>query len=312
MNPRLLPATAAAKHPSGLSASLRTKSAAGYLMMIPYAVLFVVFIVVPVLAAILLSFTNFNMLEFPTWKGLENYLHLFLDDDIFLIALKNTLLYAMITGPLGYLLSFMMAWFVNELSRGARSGLTLLFYAPTLAGNIYFIWTYLFSGDQYGLINSLLMTTGFIKDPLQWLKDPALSSAVVIVVMIWLSMGTGFLSLIAGFQSLNHELFEAAAIDGVRNRYQELWYVTLPQMVPQLLFAAVMSISSAFAVGYQNAALTGFPSTDYATHTILLHILDYGSIRFEMGYASAIAVVLFILMTGAYRITAKLIGKVGT
>lgn len=261
-----------------------------------WLVLFVFFTVVPILCAVVLSFTDFDMVRISNFVGLQNYLTLLLDDEIFMKSLSNTLFYAVITGPAGYLLSFVVAWLITETSRFTRSLLTFIFYAPTLAGNVYMIWSYLFSGDSYGLINSVGMQLGLISQPIQWLTNAEYNSIPVITVILWTSMGNGFLSLVAGFQQLNKELFEAGAIDGVRNRWQELWHITLPQMVPQLLTSAVLSISGSFALGYQNAALTGNPSTDYSTHTVLLHILDYGGARFEMGYASATAVVLFVIM----------------
>lgn len=272
---------------------LKRNEGISYVMMAPWLIIFTVFTVIPILASVYLSFTYFNMLQMPKFIGLNNYLRLFLDDDVFLIAIRNTLIFALLTGPVGYVLSFMVAWFINDMGRRTRSMLTLLFYAPTLAGNVFFIWTYIFSGDTYGLMNSRFMQLGILKEPINWLNDPKYNLGVVIIVMLWMSMGAGFLAFVAGFQQLNPVLFEAASIDGVRNRWQELWYVTLPQMIPQLLIGAVLSISGAFAVGYQCSALTGLPSTDYSTHTIVLHIVDYGYLRFEIGYASAIAVVLF-------------------
>lgn len=286
------------------------KNSASYVMLAPYTILFTVFIIVPVLTSVILSFTSFNMLQFPKFIGFQNYIRLFLDDDIFITAVRNTLVFAVITGPVGYILSFVFAWFINEFKPKVRAVLTLIFYAPSLAGNVYFIWMYIFSGDSYGFINGRLMSMGILKDPIMWLTDPKYNVKVVILVMLWLSMGAGFLAFVAGFQTINRDLFEAAAIDGVKNRWQELWYITLPQMKPQLLFGAVMSISGAFAVGYQNMALTGFPSTDYSTHTILLHMLDYGSIRFEMGYASAIAVVLFAIMQLSWKFINNMLNKI--
>lgn len=282
---------------------------ASYVLLAPFLLLFLVFTVIPVLSSVMLSFTDFNMLQMPQFVGADNYIRMFLEDDVFIIALKNTLVFTIITGPLGYVLSFVVAWLINELHRGVRWFLTLVMYAPTLAGNVYYIWTYIFSGDSKGLVNSALAQIGLVKDPIQWLTDSTYSFYVVLVVIIWLSLGSGFLSFVAGLQSLDRSYFEAAAIDGVRNRFQELWYVTLPQMVPQLLFGAVMSISTAFAIGYQNAAITGFPSSNYSTHTILLHILDYGTIRFEMGYASAIAVVLFAIMLISWVLIKKALRK---
>lgn len=285
------------------------KYALSYFMMSFWLVAFILFTLIPVLSSVVLSFTNYNMLQPPKIIGLANYLRLFLEDDVFIIALKNTLIFAVITGPVGYVLSFVVAWLINDFNRSVRSFFTLLFYSPTLAGNVYFVWLFIFSGDSYGIINGFLLKWGFINEPLQWLTDPKYNMAVVILVILWLSMGAGFLAFIAGLQQLNGALFEAAAIDGVKNRWQELFYITLPQMVPQLLIGAVLSISGAFAIGFQCSALTGFPSTDYSTHTLILHILDFGYYRYEMGYASAVAVVLFIIMAGTWNVINKGLSK---
>lgn len=267
-----------------------------YLMLFPFCLLFFVFTVLPVVSSVFLSFTSFDMVQLPKWNGVDNYIRMFLEDDVFVKALKNTLLFAIVTGPVGYILSFAIAWLINELPRMLRSFITLIMYAPTLAGNVYFIWQFIFADDSKGFINNLLIQTGIMSDPIRWLTDEKYNFAVVLIVVIWMSLGAGFLSFVAGFQSLDRLYYEAGAIDGVRNRFEEMFYITLPQMAPQLLFGAVMSISSAFAVGNQCSALTGFPSTNYSTHTLLLHMLDYGTTRFEMGYASAIAVILFLIM----------------
>ena len=270
-----------------------------------WLILFLFFTVIPIICAVVLSFTNFDMVQTPNFVGIQNYLTLLLDDEIFMKSLGNTMYYAIVTGPAGYLLSFVVAWLITETSKLSRSILTLVFYAPSLAGNVYMIWTYFFSGDTYGLINSMLIKLGLISSPIQWLTDPTYNSIVVIIVVLWMSMGAGFLSFVAGFQQLNKELFEAGAIDGIRNRWQEMWHITLPQMVPQLLIGAVLSISGAFSIGYQNQALTGNPSTDYSTHTVLLHMLDYGYARFEMGYASTVAVVLFVIMIVTWLVISR-------
>lgn len=275
----------------------------------PFTILFFLFTILPIAAAVVLSFTYFNMLSAHAFVGFDNYIRMFFDDDVFLIALKNTAIFAMITGPISYILSFMMAWLINEFNRFVRTILTLVFYLPSLAGNVYFVWTYIFSGDSYGMLNNLLTKFGITEDPIQWLTDTKYMMVVVIVVILWLSLGTGFLSFVAGLQSMDRELFEAAAIDGVKNRFAELWYITLPQMGPQLLFGAVMQISTSFAIGYECMNLTGFPSTDYATHTMVLHILDFGQVRFEMGYACAIAVFLFAMMLIMWKVVNKFLSK---
>ena len=286
------------------------RSRTSYAMLAPFTVLFLLFTIIPVISATFISFTSFDMVNTPVFVGVKNYMRLFLNDEVFIIALKNTLIFAFLTGPVGYILSFLFAWCINEFGPKLRSLLTLVFYAPSLAGNVYFVWSFIFSGDQYGALNGFLMDLGFITEPIQWLTNPEYNLGATIVVVIWMSMGSGFLAFVAGLQNLNKAYFEAAAIDGIKNRWQELRHVTLPQMGPQLLFGAVMAISSAFAVGYQCSALTGFPSTDYSTHTLLLHMQDFGTIRYEMGYASTIAVFLFGLMLISWMVVNKLLKKV--
>lgn len=282
-----------------------------YLFMLPYLILFVLFTVVPVIASVGLSMTYFNVLESPRFIGLDNYLRLFLDDTLFVKALMNTLILSVITGPVGFLLCFIMAWVLNELPARIRAVLTLMLYAPSISGNVYLIWTIIYSGDSYGLLNAILMNLNILYEPKQWLTDSSLMLPAAIVVILWMSLGTSFLSFIAGFQNVDTKLYEAAAVDGIRNRWQELWYITLPAMKPQLLFGAVMSITTSFGVGDVITALFGFPSTNYTLHTMVHHLQDYGNVRFEMGYASAIATVLFGIMVGANAVIQKLLRKIG-
>jgi len=282
-----------------------------YVLLAPYMALFAVFTVLPVLVSVVLSFTYFNMLEFPKFVGWQNYTRLFLDDDVFLIAVKNTLLFAVITGPISYIACFVFAWIINELSPKLRAIMTLVFYAPSISGNVYFIWLMIFSGDRYGIANGFLLKLGIILEPLQWLKKEEYILPIIILVQLWLSLGTGFLAFIAGLQTVDRTLYEAGAVDGVKNRWQELWYITLPSMKPQLMFGAVIQITTAFAVADVSIALAGFPSVNYAAETIVTHLIDFGTTRFEMGYASAIASVLFMIMVGSNLIVQKLLRRVG-
>lgn len=283
-----------------------------YLMMAPYFILFFLFTVLPVLSSIVLSFTDFNMLEMPDFVGWKNYLRLLLDDDIFMIALKNTLIFAVITGPLSYFMCLIFAWIINEFHGKLRAFLTLIFYAPSISGNAYMIWTIIVSGDRYGYLNGLLMKWSVIYEPIQWMKTEQLVLPVLIIVQLWLSLGTGFLTFIAGLQTVDKSLYEAAAMDGVKNRWQELWYVTLPSMKPQLMFGAVMQITQAFAVADISIQLAGNPSVNYAGATIVTHLMDYGSgIRYEMGYACAIATILFLLMVGTNKLVQTFLKRVG-
>lgn len=278
-----------------------------YTMIAPFMIAFFLFTVIPVVAAIVLSFTDFNMLQTPNFVGFDNYKTLFLNDDVFIIAVKNTLVLAMITGPLSYIACFVFAWFINELPGKLRAFMTVVFYAPSISGGALGIWNYILSGDRLGILNSVLLKFGFIDAPIQWLTDTSYMMTCCIIVQLWLSLGTSFLSFMAGFKTVDTTLYEAGAIDGVRNRFQEVWFLTLPQMKPQLLFGAVMQIASSFAVGAVPMALTGFPSTDYATHTVIAHVQDYGGTRFELGYACAISTVLLVVMLLANKVVNKLL-----
>ena len=282
-----------------------------YLFALPYMSLFFIFTVIPVAVSIFFSFTSFNILSPPQFVGFENYTRMFVDDEIFLIALKNTFIIAIITGPVGYILSILFAWFVNELRPKLRALMTLIFYAPAVAGNVYMIWAVLFSGDSYGYINGLLLKMGVISAPIQWMTDARYMMGVLISVMLWTSLGAGFLSFIAGFQGIDHSLYEAGAIDGISNRWQELWFVTLPSMRPQMMFGAVMSITTSFSVGTVTTTLFGMPSRDYAVHTLMNHLEDYGNTRFEMGYACALATVLFLVMLLSNLLVNRILSKVG-
>ena len=287
------------------------KNKTAYFMLAPFFLLFIIFTVLPVFLSIILSLTDFNMLEFPGWKGLDNYTGLFLDDEIFMLAVQNTLIFACITGPVSYILSLLVAWFVNELPPKIRAVVTLIFYAPSISGQVYLIWKTLFSSDAYGWANATLMDLGLITDPILWFEDAAYVMPLCIVVALWTSLGTAFLSFIAGFQTVDRSMYEAAAVDGIKNRWQELWFITLPTMRPQMMFGAVLAITNSFGFGAVVDALCGFPSVDYAAHTIMHHLSDYGGSRYEIGYASAIAVVLFIIMYGSNILVKKALSKVG-
>ncbi len=284
---------------------------ASYLMIAPYFILFFFFTVLPVLMSVLLSFTYYNMLEPPEFIGWSNYVKLLLDDDIFLISLKNTLLFAVITGPISYMLCLLFAWIINEFQPKMRAILTLIFYAPSICGNAYMVWNLILTGDRYGYLNGLLLNLDLLNEPILWMQTEKYVMPVLIVVQLWLSLGTGFLSFIAGLQTVDKGMYEAAAIDGVRNRWQELWYVTLPAMKPQLMFGAVMQITQSFAVADISINLAGNPSVNYSGATIVTHLLDYGSTRLDMGYASAIATILFLLMVGTNKLVQRFLRRVG-
>jgi len=271
------------------------KNGTGYLFLLPFLILFIVFVVAPVFVAIGISFTNYNMLQPASFVGINNYRLLFLDDDVFLTALQNTMMFALVVGPIGYIMSFMAAWVINTLK--FRNVFALAFYAPSITSAVAIstMWLYVFSGDRFGFLNNLLINWGIIYTPIQWTTNPDHIMQVVIFVAIWMSMGTGFLVFLAGLQNINREYYEAGSIDGIRSGFQELFLLTLPMMKPQLLFGAITAIVSSFSVFDIAVSMAGMPSPNYAAHTIVAHLFDYAFIRFQMGYASSIAVVLFFI-----------------
>ena len=300
------------KHNIQVAIKKAKKSKNCYLFLAPYAILFTMFYIFSVVASIFYSFTYYNILEKPRFIGLQNYIALILEDDIFLTSIKNTFMIAIITGPLGYILSFLFAWLINELPRWIRSVAVIVFYAPSIAGNCYVIFSVFFRGDAYGYVNAFLMNVGIIDKPVLWLINPDYMLPICMLVILWMSLGTGFLSFVAGLQGVDRSQFEAGYMDGIKNRWQELWFITLPNMKPMLMFGAVMSITQAFGVCDVTMALCGYPSTDYAARTIVTHLFDYGFSRFEMGYACAIATVLFLIMILCNKAIQNLLSRVGT
>lgn len=282
-----------------------------YIMCLPFFLIFFTFTVAPVVLSIYYSFTIFNLIEAPKWAGISNYTRLIFDDDIFLTAIKNTLIFAVITGPVSYFLSLFTAWFINELPPRIRAVVTLIFYAPSISGGVYLVWKVLFDGDSVGYANYLLLRYGVVTTPIQWLQNETYVMPICIVVALWTSLGVAFLSFIGGLQTVSKDQYEAGAVDGIKTRWQEFWYITLPNMKPQLLFGAVMSITQSFGFGAIVTALAGFPSVNYCAWTIVHHLEDYGGQRFEVGYASAIATILFAIMIGSNILVKKLLAKVG-
>ncbi|MCR5717789.1 MAG: sugar ABC transporter permease [Oscillospiraceae bacterium] len=279
-----------------------------YLMLAPFMLIFLIFTVVPVVMSLPIGFTDFNMVQLPKFVGLSNYSTLFLNDTIFIQSIRVTLIFALLTGPVSYVLCFLLAWLINELPQKLKTLFTLIFYAPSMA-NVYTVWQLIFSGDTYGYLNSLLLKLRIITAPVQWLTDGRFVLGTVIVVQLWVSLGAGFLALRAGFQNIDRTLYEAGAIEGIRNRFQELIYITIPAMAPQMMFAAVMQIVGSFTAGTVAQSLVGFPSTDYKAHTIMTHAYDYGWVRFEMGYASAICMILFVVMLLCNKAISRILGK---
>lgn len=277
----------------------------------PFLLLFFIFTVIPVISAFVISFFNYNMLQPMKFVGLQNYLTLLLDDDVFMTSIKNTFIMAFIYGPFSFIACLFVAWMLNEFSHKVRTILTIVFYAPAISGGVLAIWKIIFANDSYGIVNNTLSKLGFIKEPIMWLSNPNYIMFVVLAASLWSSLGTSFLSFIAGLQGVDKSLYEAGAIDGIKNRIQELWYITIPAIKPQLMFSALLAITGAFSIGQVTTDLVGFPSPNYAAHTIVLHMQDYNTTRMELGMACAIAAILFLIQVLANKLVNKLIKYAG-
>lgn len=284
-----------------------------YLFLAPFMAMFLLFIIIPVFMAALLGFTAYDGFAAPRLIGFANYIALLTQDIVFLkYALPHTLKFAVVVGPGGYALGFLFAWLIHQLPKRIRDFYTLAFYAPSMAGGVALsvVWIAAFSGDRVGYVNNFLLQAGWIDQPQLWLQDPRYLLNIMILVSLWISFSVGFLAMLAGFQTVNPELYEAGRIDGIRNRLQEVFYITIPSMKPQLLFSAVMAIVSTLKAGGISVQLTGMPITpQYAGHLIINHVDDFAFIRFQIGYASAVSVVLLIIsylaMRFAYRLFAS-------
>jgi multiple sugar transport system permease protein len=279
---------------------MKTRKFNPYLFLLPFIVLFLVFIVIPVIMAIILSFTNFNTIQFPESVGFLNYINLLTQDDIFMQkVLPNTIIFAVIVGPGGYILAFVLAWALAQLPKIPRTILALTIYAPSMIPPVsaMVLWKIMFSGNASGLINSFLIKYGIITEPIIFLLSPKYLMPIMIIVALWGSMGVGFLAMLAGVLNIDDSLYEAGAIDGIKNRFQEMIHITIPSMKPQMLFGAVMSVVNTFSTGAIGVQLSGAnPTPLYSGQLIANHIDDYGFIRYEMGYAAAVSVVLLLII----------------
>lgn len=283
-----------------------------YLIMAPFMILFFTFGLLPILASMFLSFFDYDMVSTPIFVGFDNYIRMFTRDQAFFNVVGTTLKFAILVGPGGYILAFTLAWMINEFPRPIRVFLTFIFYVPSLVGNALYIWQIMFSGDSYAYVNNLLISFGFITEPIQWFQNTEYNFTLIVIIQLWMSMGMSFLANIAGLQNVNTELYEAGAIDGIKTRWHELWYITMPSMKTILLFSAVMQIQTAFSMGTLQQTLVGYPSVNNSVDTLVLLINDVGTARYEMGYAAALSVFLFIvIIIFRYTISAllNLVGK---
>lgn len=282
-----------------------------YLFLLPFIILFFVFNILPILTSIVLGLFDFDMVSMPIFIGFDNYIRMFTADQVFSKVIGVTLKFAIVSGPISYMLAFLLAWMINEFPKPVRVLLTFIFYAPALVGNALYIWQIMFSGDSYAYVNNLLISFGFITEPIQWFQDVKYNFTIILIIQLWMSMGVSFLANMAGLQNVNTELYEAGAIDGIKTRWHELWYITMPSMKNILLFSAVMQIQSVFSSGALMQTLAGYPSVNNSVDTLVSYITDVGTVRYEMGYASALSFFLFVIIIFVRYMIGGLLNLVG-
>lgn len=269
-------------------------------LQLPFIVLFLLFIIIPTVVAFVLSFTDFNSIQSPNWVGAENYINILTNDDVFAgHALPNTIKFAIIVGVFGYILSFVLAWILAQVPRVPRTILAAMLYLPSMTGPtmMYNVWQIIFAGDKVGYLNALLLKLDIIQTPIIWLSDSNYIMTIMIVVSLWSCMGIGFLSMLAGILNVNRELYEAAHIDGVSNRLQEVIYVTIPAIKPHMMFGAIMSIVNAFQNANIGVQLSGAnPTPGYGGQLLITHADEHAFVRYEMGYSAAISVIVLIII----------------
>ena len=291
----------------------KVEATTAHLFLAPYFLAFLIFITIPVVIGMLLSLTYFNLIQTPTFIGFSNYVYLFTSDDAFMQnVIPNTLQFVVLVGPIGYMLGFMLAWMLAQLPHKLRTVLALIIYSPSMTAGITMavMWRIIFSGDESGYLNAILLNLNVINQPIQWLQNPDYLLTIMVIVTLWSSMGIGFLAMLAGVLNINQDLYEAAYVDGMKNKWQEIFYITIPSMKPQMLFGAVMSLVATFNAGAIGAQLSGQnPTPQNAGQLIVTHLEDYGFIRYDMGYAAAIAVMLLVLVYAFSRVAFKLFGE---
>ncbi len=299
------------KSPNLIKEKLKSDDMAFYLFMSPFMLAFLLFTVIPIISSMVLSFFDYDMVSTPIFIGFENYIRMFTADELFFTVLANSLKFGILVGPGGYLLAFLLAWMINEFPRTIRVLLTFIFYVPSLVGNALYIFQVMFSGDSYAYINNFLISFGFITEPIQWFQNTDYNFTLIVAIQLWMSMGVSFLANIAGLQNVNTELYEAGAIDGIRTRWHELWYITMPSMKTILLFSAVMQIQTAFSMGALQTTLAGYPSVNNSLDTLVQYIGDMGTTRYEMGYAAALSVFLFAIIIAFRYLIGGLLNLIG-
>lgn len=262
----------------------------------PALILFTIFVAVPVGASLFFSFTKYNVIQSPKWVGLNNYRNLILYDPRFWKAVRNTVVYVVGVVPFSISLSLLLAVAIDQKIRLKNLYKTLFFMpAVTSVVALSVVWKWLFAGEKYGLINHFLLKLGL--QPIDWLLSPTWTLPAIMIMSIWAGLGYNMILFLAGLQAIPNSLYEAADADGA-GAMSKFWHITLPLLRPTMTYAVIMSTIASFQVFEQVYIMAGSTSAGVGgvldcALTIVAYLYDSGFQRFMMGYASAIAYLLF-------------------
>ena len=269
----------------------------GYLFILPNFIGFVLFMLVPIIMALVFSFTNYDVISTMDFIGFENYIDLFTDDQ-FLISLRNTLWYCVLTVPSGVVLALLMAVLLNRQLKGMAIFRTLVFI-PVITSMVAvsLVWSMLYE-DNSGLLNILLGYLGL--GPVHWLTDTNMAMISIAIMSVWKGLGYNMTIFLAGLQGVPGELYEAATIDGA-NSVQKFFKITVPMIGPTTYFVTLMALIGSLQVFDQVNIMTGGGPVD-ATKTVAFYLYQYGFQFYKMGYACAAAYVLSAILIVAISV----------
>ncbi len=280
------------------------KNRSAYFMMTPFFVLFIAFTVLPVIGALPTAFTDFKLPGSAAFAGIENFRDLFIENELFISALKNTLVSFLITGLGGFVLCIFAAWLISPLGKRLKTVFAVILCLPSFLYGAFAVCGIAFGEGMESPLNSALMCLGIITSPVDWLNSTPASFLLMQLSKLWGTFGISFLVTLAGFDEAhgcceNAELYDAARIDGLSNRFGHLIFVTIPVSAPHLALAAVLQIAAALSPG---SVFTTTP----ANMTLTDYMLTMGAGEFDIGMASAVGVLITAFSLLVYFIVRKL------
>ncbi|NQU95640.1 MAG: sugar ABC transporter permease [Candidatus Omnitrophica bacterium] len=269
-----------------------------YIFIAPAVLLFLIFVVGPVIASFYWSFTEYDAIHAPKWVGLANYKNIFFNDPRFWKSVRNTCLYTLGVIPLGTALSLLLAIAVDQQIR-FKNFFRAIYFIPSVTSVIALsvIWKWLFAGEKYGLINHILIRVGL--QPVDWLMSPVWTLPAIMIMSIWASLGYNMILFLAGLQTIPKTVYEAADIDGA-NVFDKFWHITLPLLKPFTVFVVIIGFITSFQVFERVYIMTqselGIGGVLDSALTVVAYLYDMGFRKFKMGYASALGYIVFVVV----------------